>query len=114
MNEDLIGNLYLPQVVPTMAVLPTRLLATLFPQALGCTNKAVGGGRQTTSMASFGQLPFERFDALLLRPNGYKGLFESFAQVLIRLVQLVQFFVFTLQCFAPGPLLSPELFEFFI
>jgi hypothetical protein len=37
MNEDLIGLLYLPQVMPTMSWLSTGLLAALFPQALGST-----------------------------------------------------------------------------
>jgi|GEM_PF-6329227 len=46
--------------------------------------------------------PFEGFDMLLLRANGADGLFEPFAQVLIRLVRLFQFFVFAPHCFAQG------------
>jgi hypothetical protein len=66
MNEDLIRRLHLPQVMPTMAWLSTGLLAALLPQALGRTHKPIGGGRQTASMAIFGLLPFQGFDALLL------------------------------------------------
>jgi hypothetical protein len=58
--------------------------------------------------------PFEGFDALLLRVNGHDGLFEPFAQVLIRLVRLFQLFVFALQEFAQDYFLRSELFEFFI
>ena len=65
MNEDLIGLLYLPQVMPTMSWLSTGLLAALVSQALGRTHKTIGGGRQTAIMTIFGLLPFERFDALL-------------------------------------------------
>jgi hypothetical protein len=102
MNQDLIRRLHLPQVMPTMALLSTGLLAALLPQALGRTDKPIGGGRQTAFMAIFGLLPFEGFDALLqsvdqpfedihallLRANGDDGLFEPFAQVSIRLVRL--------------------------
>ncbi len=103
-------------------------LATLLPQALGYTHEAVGGGGQTASMTIFGLLPFEGFDALLqsvdqpfedfhallLRANGDEGLFEPFAQVLIRLVRLSHLCVFVLQRFAQCPMLLSELFEFFI
>ena len=78
-------------------------------------------------MAIFGQLPLERFDALLLRGDqplerfdalllmaqGDHGLFESFAQVLIRLLRLLQFIVFVMSCCAQGRILSSQLFEFF-
>ena len=79
-------------------------------------------------MAIFGLLPFEGFDALLQsvdqpfedvhvllpRANGDDGLFEPFAQVLIRLARLFQFCVSVPQCFAQGCILLSELFEFFI
>jgi hypothetical protein len=65
MNEDLIGLLYLPQVMPTMSWLSTGLLAALLTQALGRAHKTIGGGRQTAIMAIFGLVPFEGFDALL-------------------------------------------------
>ncbi len=42
------------------------------------------------------------------------GLFEPFAQVLIRFVRLVQFFIFASQPFAQDRFFSLELFEFFI
>ena len=58
--------------------------------------------------------PFEDFDALLLRTNGDDGLFEPFAQVLIRLVRLFHLCVFVLQRFAQCPILLSELCEFFI
>ena len=58
--------------------------------------------------------PFEGFDALLLRVNSSDGLFEPFAQVLIRLVRLFEFFIFASQPFAQDYVLGPELFEFFI
>ena len=67
-----------------------------------------------TIMAVFGLLSFEGFDALLLRVNGHDGLFEPFAQVLIRLVRLFEFFIFASQPFAQDYVLGPELFEFFI
>jgi len=58
--------------------------------------------------------PFRREeDALSLMAKGDDGLFESFAQVLIRLLRLLQFFVFVMSCCAQGRLLSSELFEFF-
>ncbi len=128
MNEDLIGRLYLPQVMPTMAWLSTGLLAALVPQALGRTHETIGGGRQTAIMAIFGLLPFEGFDAflqrvnqpfedvhaLLLSANGADGLFESFAQVSIGLLRLFQLCIFVLQRFAQGRILVSELFEFFI
>ena len=128
MNEHLIGRLHLPEVMPTMALLPARRLPALFPQALGGTHKPIGGGRQTAIMAIFGLLPFEAFDAfsqrvdqpfkgfdaLLLSVNGSDGLFEPFAQVLIRLVRLFQLFVFAPQPFAQDCFLGPELFQFFI
>lgn len=73
-------------------------------------------------MAIFGLLPFEAFDAfsqrvdqpfkgfdaLLLSVNGSDGLFEPFAQVLIRLVRLFQLFVFAPQPFAQDCFLGPE------
>ncbi len=69
-----------------------------------------------TIMAVFGLLSFEGFDALVLRVNGHDGLFEPFAQVLIRLVRLFQLFVFALQEFVQDYFLRfrSELFEFFI
>jgi hypothetical protein len=111
MNEDLIGRLDLPQVRASMALLSAWFLATLVPQALGGTNEAVGGGRQTAIMAVFSELPLQGFDALLQtfdlsfelfgvfsqRVNGHDGLFEPFTQVLICLAGLLQFFVFALQ-----------------
>ena len=57
---------------------------------------------------------FEGFNALLLRVNGSDGLFEPFAQVLIRLLRLFQLCVFVLQRFAQCPILMSEPFEFFI
>ena len=79
-------------------------------------------------MAIFGLLPLERFEALLqrvdqplelchallLQANGDEGLFEPFAQVLPALLRLFQLAVFVLQRFAQGPILSSQLFEFFI
>jgi len=79
-------------------------------------------------MAIFGLLPFEGFDALLLRvdepfedshalllrAHGDDGLFEPFAQVSIRLLQLFEFFIFASQPFAQDSFLGPKLFEFFI
>jgi hypothetical protein len=79
MNEYLIRHLDLLEVMPTVAFLPTGLLAALLPQALGRTHKPIGGGRQTTIMAIFGLLPFESFDTLLQILNGHDGLFEAFA-----------------------------------
>src|SRR6266571_2830356 len=128
MNEDLIRRLHLPQMMSTMSWLSTGLPAALVPQALGRTHKTIGGGRQTAIMAIFGLLPFEGLDALLqrvdepfenfhalvLRANGDDGLFEPFVQVLIRLLRLFQLFIFALQRFAQCPILSSELFEFFI
>src|SRR6266851_556005 len=128
MNDDLIRRLHLPQVMPTMSWLSTGLLAALLSQALGRTHKTIGGGRQTAIMAIFGLLPFqgvdallqsldqpfENFHALVLRAKGDDGLFEPFAQVLIRLLRLFQLCVFGLQRFAQCPILSSELFEFFI
>jgi len=127
-DEDLIGRLHLSQVMPTMAHLAAWFLATLLPQALGYTHEAVGGGGQTAIMTIFGLVPFEGVDALLqsvdqpfedfhalvLRANGDDGLFEPFAQVLIRLVRLFQLCVFVLQRFAQCPILGSELVEFFI
>ena len=43
-----------------------------------------------------GDQPFEGFDALLLILKGSDGFFESFAQILIGLLHLVQLFVFAL------------------
>src|SRR5260370_35335167 len=63
MNEHLIGRLHLPQVMPTMSWLSTRLLAPLCAQALGRTHKPIGGGRQTAVMAIFGLLPLQGVDA---------------------------------------------------
>jgi hypothetical protein len=114
MNEDLIRHLHLPEVMPTMSWLSTGLLAALVSQALGRTDKTIRGGRQTAIMTVFGLLPFEGFDALLQsvdqpfedlhtllpRANRDDGLFEPFAQILIRLVRLFQLFVFALQCVA--------------
>jgi len=128
MNEDLIGHLDLPQVMPTMAWLSTRRLPAFFAQALGGTHKPIGGGRQTAVMAIFGLLPFQGFDALLQgvdqpfedvhtllpRTNGDDGLFEPFAQVLIRLLRLFQLGIFVLQRFAQCPILSSQLVQFFI
>src|SRR5260221_3638681 len=127
MNEHLIGRLHLPQVMPTMALLPTRRLPAFFPQALGGTHKPIGGGRQTAVMAIFGLLPFQGFDALLQRvdqpfedvhtllpsADGDDGLFESFSQLLNRLVRLFQLFVFVPQRFTQGRLLRSELVQFF-
>jgi len=128
MNEDFIRCLDLPQVMSTMTCLPTRFLAALCAQALGGTNKTIRGGRQTAIMAIFGLLsfegfdvllqsvdqPFEDFHTLLLRANSDDGLFESFAQVLIRLLCLFQCFVFASQGFKQGCFLGSQLFEFFI
>ena len=58
--------------------------------------------------------PFEDFHALLPRANGDDGLFESFAQVLIRLLRLCQLFVFAPQGVAQGCFLGSQLCEFFI
>ncbi len=79
MNKHLIGCLHLPQMVPTMAWLPTGLLAALLSQALGGTHKAIRGRRQVAIMAIFGLLAFKRFHALLQILNGLDSLFESFA-----------------------------------
>jgi hypothetical protein len=128
MNEHLIGRLHLPQVMATMTPLPASCLPALCAQALGRTNKTIGGGRQTAIMAIFGLLPFEGFDALLLRGNqpfkgfdalllslkGQDRLLEPFTQGLIGLLGLKQFFVFASQGFKQGSLLGSELVEFFI
>src|SRR5260370_18172783 len=111
--------------MPPMALLPARLLAALFPLALGSTHKTIGGGRQTAVMTIFGLLPFESFDTLLEsvdqpfevfytllpRANGDDGLFEPFAQVLIRLVRLSQLFVFAMHCGTQGYVLLSSLFD---
>jgi hypothetical protein len=79
-------------------------------------------------MAIFGLLPFEGFDALLqsvnepfkgfdlllLRLNGRDGFFEPFAQGLIGLVRLVQFFVFALHQLTQDRFLGSQLFQFVI
>src|SRR5712691_91669 len=125
MNEHLIRRLYLPQMMPTMAWLSTGLLAALVSQALGGTHKTIGGGRQTAVMAIFGLLPLEGVDALLLRvdepfegfhallprANGDEGLFEPFAQILIRLLRLFQLFVFAQQRFLQKILLASNQSE---
>ena len=49
----------------------------------------------------------------MLSANGDDGLFEPFAQVLIRLVSLVQFFVFAPPCCALGRILSSEQEQLF-
>jgi hypothetical protein len=41
MNEHLVGCLYWLQIVSAMAFLATGLLAALFAQALGCTDKTI-------------------------------------------------------------------------
>ncbi len=64
MNKHLIRLLDLLEMMSTMAGLSTWFLAALFPQTLGDTDKAIGGGRQTTIVTIFGHLPFECFDAL--------------------------------------------------
>src|SRR5947209_14932942 len=69
MKEHLIRYLDLPQVMAPMALLPSGPLAALFAQALGRRPKAIGGRRQTAIITVFGQLPFQRFDALLLRAD---------------------------------------------
>src|SRR5206468_10566405 len=116
----LIRYLDLPQVMAPMALLPSGPLAALFAQALGRRPKAIGGRRQTAIMTVFGQLPFQRFDALLLRADqpleplkalllrhkSFKSFFESFAQVLSRFAHLLQLFVFALQFFAQALILS--------
>ena len=61
-----------------------------------------------------GDQPFEGFDALLLRVKSHDGLFEPFAQVLIGLLRLFEFFIFASQPFAQDDFLGLELFEFFI
>jgi hypothetical protein len=71
----------LPQVMAAMSWLSTGLLAALLSQALGRTPKPIGGGRQTASMAIFGLLPFEGFDALLPRVNEP---FKGFDTLLLR------------------------------
>ena len=128
MNEHLIRRLDLPQMMSTMAFLSAWFLAAFVPQALGEPHKPIGGGRQTTIMAIFGQLPFEGFDVLLLRGDqplevvdtlvqglqGHNGLLEPFAQVLIRLAGLLQFVVFALQRFTQGCLLGSQLFQFVV
>ena len=128
MKENLIGVGHLLQVMPPVPFLPTRLLPALFAQTLRGTHEAIGGGGQTAIMAIFGLLPFEGFDALLLRvdepfedshalllrAHGDDGLFEPFAQVSIRLLQLFEFFIFASQPFAQDSFLGPKLFEFFI
>jgi len=58
--------------------------------------------------------PFEDLHALLPRANGDDGLFEPFAQVLIRLLRLFQFFVFAPQGVAQGCVLGSQLVQFFI
>lgn len=58
--------------------------------------------------------PSRTFTRSWLRANGDDGLFEPFAQVLIRLPRLFQLFVFAPQCAAQGYFLASQLFEFFI
>jgi len=93
MNEDFIGRLYLLEMMSAMSLLPTGLLAALFPQALERANKTIRGGRQAAMMTIFGKLSFQRFDTLLLKADqpfegldllmlGFKSadcLFESFS-----------------------------------
>jgi hypothetical protein len=128
MNEDVIRVLHLVEMMPTVAFLPAGLLPAPLAQALGWPHKPIRGRRQVTIVAIFGLLsfqgfdallqkvdqPFQGFDALLLSVNGDDGLFEPFAQVLIRLLRLFEFFIFASQPFAQGYFLGPELFEFFI
>src|ERR1700688_2215076 len=128
MNEHLVRGLHLPQVMPLVSLLPTRLLAARFAQALGHTHEAIGGGRQTAIMAIFGLLPLqgleallqpcdqpcEHLHALLSSTNGDDGLFESFAQVLIGLLRLLQGFVFAPQGVEQGRLLGSQLVDLFI
>src|SRR5437763_2896500 len=128
MHEDVIRLLHLLEMMPTMALLSSGLLAAFFAQALGWPHKAIRGRRQTAIMAVFGLVsfqgfdallqkvdqPLEGFDVLLLRLNGHDGLFEPFAQVLIGLVRLFEFFILASQPFAQDSFLAMELFEFFI
>src|SRR5256714_10284394 len=128
MNEDVLRLLHLLEMMPTVSDLSARLLPAFFPQALGWPHKAIRGRRQVTIMADVGLLsfpgvdallqkvdqPFKGFNALLLRVNGDDGLFEPFAQVSIRLLQLFEFFIFASQPFAQDSFLGPKLFEFFI
>src|SRR5260370_20912405 len=67
MDENLIGVVHLPQMMPPVPLLPTRLLPALFPQTLGGTHEAIGGGWQTTIMAIFALVPFDRLDTLVHR-----------------------------------------------
>src|SRR6266702_4653344 len=114
MHEDVVRLLHLLEMMPTVALLCAGLLAAFCAQALGWPHKAIRGRRQVTLMAVFGLLSFQGVDALLLRLNGHDGLFEPFAQVLIGLVRLVEFFIFASQPFAQDSFLGPELVEFFI
>ena len=54
--------------------------------------------------------PSRTLHTLLPRANRDDGLFEPFAQILIRLVRLFQLFVFALQCVAQGCILWSQLF----
>ena len=128
MNDDLIRHLHLSQVVPMMALLSICLLPALLAQALCRANKPIRGGRQTAIMAIFGLVPFQVSDALLLRRDesfensyllllsvdGNDGLFESFTQVLVRLLQVFQFFLFAQQRFLQDTIICSQLFEVFI
>jgi len=58
--------------------------------------------------------PFEHFHALLPRGNGDEGLCEPFAQVLIRLLCLLQLVVFAQQRFVQDLIIASQLVEFFI
>ncbi len=86
-------GLHLLKVMPAMTLLPARFLATLLPQAFRGTHKAIGGGRQATIVAVFGQLPLQFLDAFLQKVYGHRRLLQSFAQHLILLSQSVQFFI---------------------
>jgi len=57
MYEYLIRCLYLPKVMPMMAVLSTSCLDALLAQAFRRTNKTIRRRRQTTIMAIFRLLP---------------------------------------------------------
>src|SRR5258707_14499794 len=64
MDENLIGVVLLPQMMPPVPLLPTRLLPALFPQTLGRSHQTIGGRWQTDIPDICGFVPFEGRDSL--------------------------------------------------
>lgn len=64
MDQHHIGCVHLSEVMASMAFVPTWLLATFLPQALGGTHTPIGRGRQVAVVALFGLLCFQGFHTL--------------------------------------------------